>query len=162
MKFDIRDYLDYERINLIKNFFVNIWKKFTGLFKPGNEKGAFDLISFAMIVLGIVYVVIATVHGHNNNLSFKLVTAGFVTLFLIINDVVEPLYKGELKTLDRDKMNNYLRYVIFDIAGFIALLYFALYAGDIRHVFHYLGLAVFVLLIKPKKESYNEFTKENA
>lgn len=162
MKFDIRDYLDYERINLIKNFFVNIWKKFTGLFKPDNEKGAFDLISFAMIVLGIVYVVIATVHGHNNNLSFKLVTAGFVTLFLIINDVVEPLYKGELKTLDRDKMNNYLRYVIFDIAGFIALLYFALYAGDIRHVFHYLGLAVFVLLIKPKKESYNEFTKENA
>ena len=162
MKFDIRDYLDYERINLIKNFFVNIGKRFTGLFKSENEKCAFDIISFAMVILGIVYVVIATLHGHNNQLSFKIVTAGFVVAFLIINDVVEPAYKGELKTLDRDKKNNYLKYVIFDVAGFMALLYFALYAGEIRHVFHYLGLAIFVLLIKPKKESYDEFTKENA
>ena len=114
------------------------------------------------IFAGLVYVVIATLHGHNNQLSFKIVTAGFVVAFLIINDVVEPAYKGELKTLDRDKKNNYLKYVIFDVAGFMALLYFALYAGEIRHVFHYLGLAIFVLLIKPKKESYNEFTKENA
>lgn len=161
MRFDIREYLDYERINLMKDFFIKIGVKTKGLLNPKDKKGAFDLLSVIMVFAGVIYVVVATMKGMNGELSFKAITTGFVMAYLIVNDIIEPLTSGELKSLSKEKYSSYIKYVIFDIVGFMALLYFALYAGEYRQVFHYLGIAIFVLLIKPKKESYSEFAKEN-
>lgn len=161
MRFDIREYLDYERINLMKSFLKKMGQKMKGLLNPKDTKGVFDLLSVIIVIAGVIYVAIATMHGYNEELSFKVITTAFVLGYLLVNDVIEPMVSGTLKSLSKEKYASYIRYVFFDIAGFVALLYFALYAGEYRQVFHYLGIAIFVLLIKPKQDSYTEFVSEN-
>ena len=82
-----------------------------------------------LVVLGIMTAVIIgyTAYGlatdKMNMLLFGLLLGGFVILYLVMSDIVEPYRLGLLRELTQEKRSAFLKILLMDLIGGGALIY---------------------------------------
>ena len=115
-----------------------------------DKAGIISIISLALILGGIVFVCIATFSGDNDSVWFKLAVVGWVIVYVVLNDWLEPYYSKAFNDMTRQQGKYYIAYFVLDIISFIFLTVFVVNAGDFNEPVHYACVIMFVLLIVPK------------
>ena len=122
----------------------------------------FDIIVYAMMIVAVVYIIIQTLLGNNNELSFKITLGIWILAAVVISDFVEPLVRKVLDNLSFKKGLFYVLYSVFDAAAYMSFYVFIINIGLTKEFLHYifLGLAVifFVarILFRNMYEEYEE------
>ncbi len=104
----------------------------------------FDIIVYSMMVVAVIYIIIQTILGNNNELSFKITLGLWILAAVVISDFVEPLVKKVFDNIPFQRGMYYVIYSVFDAASYMSFYIFIINIGFTKEILHYvfLGLAV--------------------
>lgn len=110
----------------------------------------FDIIVYAMMIVAVGYIIVQTLLGNNNELSFKITLGIWIVAAVVVGDFIEP-YVG--KVFDDISFKKGLYYIIFavtDAAAYMCFYVFIINIGFTKEILHYvfLGLALVFLMGK--------------
>jgi hypothetical protein len=117
----------------------------------------FAIIGFAMILIGLLYVITGTIMNLHYNWTFRLIFVAWVMLYMLLNDIVEPIAVERFKRKNRRQVRAYWIYAALDIIGVAGLLWFAVMAGMVKDPTHYAGIAIFAVCFVPRGVFYKKF-----
>lgn len=121
-----------------------------------DKAGLISIISLALVLGGIIFVCISTFSGDNDSIWFKLAVVGWVIVYVVLNDWVEPYYSKAFNDMTKVQGKYYIAYFMIDVISFIFLTLFVVNAGEFKEPLHYLCVAAFVVLIVPKNICYRQ------
>ena len=107
----------------------------------------FDIIIYAMAVVAVVYVIVQTVLGNNQELSFKITLGIWILAAVIIIDFVEPFINKNFDNISFKKMLLYGGYGMCSSMGCMSLYIFIINVRNVKEPVHYVFLGASVLLI---------------
>lgn len=122
-----------------------------------NKVNVCALMGLIMIIIGIIYVIICTVLGLHQQWLFRLVFAGWVILYMILTDFIEPVATDRFRKKKERQIKAYYKYAILDVIGMAGLLWFVVMAGMLEDYTHYAGIAIFIVCYVPKNIFYKKF-----
>lgn len=122
-----------------------------------NRINVCAVIETAMILIGIIYIIVCTILGVHNQWAYRLVFAGWVAIYMIISDFVEPVMTNRFRRKNKRQIRAYYIYAILDVIGMAGLLWFVVMAGIFDDFTHYAGIAIFVVCFVPKNTFYKKF-----
>lgn len=122
-----------------------------------NRVNVCAIIEFAMIIIGIIYIVVCTVLKLHQQWMYRLIFAGWVALYMIINDFVEPVVTERFRRKSEKQVNAYYKYAVLDMIGVAGLLWFTVMAGMLKDYTHYAGIALFFVCYGPRTIFYKKF-----
>ena len=88
-----------------------------------------EVQKLTLVVLGVMTVIIIGYAAYGlatesiNMLLFSLMLAGFVVIYLVLSDIVEPYRLGLLRELTQEKRSAFLKILLMDLIGGGALIY---------------------------------------
>ena len=88
-----------------------------------------------MMVVAVIYIIIQTVLGNNNELSFKITLGLWILAAVVISDFVEPLVKKVFDNIPFQRGMYYIIYSVFDAASYMSFYIFII--TDFISVFTY-------------------------
>ena len=115
------------------------------------------VIGFAMILIGLLYVITGTIFKLHHNWTFRFIFVAWVMLYMILNDIIEPIAVDRFKRKNHRQIRAYYIYAALDIIGVAGLLWFAVMAGMVEDPTHYAGIAVFAACFVPRSVFYKKF-----
>lgn len=110
-----------------------------------QEKGRYDIIIYAMMIVAVVYSVIQTILGNNNSLHFKLTLGIWIVASVAVIDIVVPRAEKIFDNKSDESLRYYLIYAVFDVLMFASLYIFIINVANVKEVFHYVFLGVAIL-----------------
>lgn len=122
-----------------------------------NKVNVCAVIGLIMIIVGIIYVIVCTVLGLHQQWLFRLVFAGWVAIYMILTDFIEPVATDRFRRKKDRQIKAYYKYALLDIIGMAGLLWFVVMAGILEDYTHYAGIAIFVVCYVPKNIFYKKF-----
>lgn len=126
-----------------------------------NKKVSFDIIVYSMMIVAVIYAIVQSLLGHNNELYYKLILGIWILLAVVLSDFVEPTINRTFDEFSRKQMYRYMAYAIADAASYISIYIFVINAGIYKEPFHYIFLAAGVLLFILKFTLYKNFEKKD-
>lgn len=122
--------------------------------KKQSESKIFDIIIYSMMAIAVLYVLIQTKIGNNNEMYYKISLGIWIIAALVINDFVEPKVRGRFEQMKEYKLQIYLMYAITDAAAYGALYLFIVNIGFFQEPIHYLflGIALILFLVRARLE----------
>lgn len=108
-------------------------------------------IEIGLAVILLLYVLIGNAIGNVNAKLFYIVAVGLVLLMLLFNDVVEPQMTHVFENMDSYRKTAFLKYVLWDVASWAGLLYFALKFGEEGNVLVYAGIILYAVACRQKR-----------
>lgn len=115
------------------------------------------VIGFAMILIGLLYVITGTIMNLHYNWTFRLIFVAWVMLYMVLNDLIEPIVVDRFKRKNQRQIRAYYIYVALDMIGVAGLLWFAVMAGMVKDPTHYAGIAIFAACFVPRGIFYKKF-----
>ncbi|MGN0160845.1 MAG: hypothetical protein ACI4AQ_05615 [Lachnospiraceae bacterium] len=115
------------------------------------------MIEFAMIVMGIIYVIVCTALKLHQQWIYRLIFAGWVAIYMVLNDLVEPVVTDRFRRKAKKQVNAYYKFAILDMIGIAGLLWFVVMAGMLEDYTHYAGIAIFAVCYGPRTIFYKKF-----
>lgn len=88
-----------------------------------------EVQKLTLVVLGVMTVIIIGYVAYGlatesiNMLLFSLMLGGFVVIYLVLSDIVEPYRLGLLRELTQEKRSAFLKILLMDLIGGGALIY---------------------------------------
>lgn len=88
-----------------------------------------EVQKLTLVVLGVMTVIIIGYAAYGlatesiNMLLFSLMLGGFVVIYLVLSDIVEPYRLGLLRELTQEKRSAFLKILLMDLIGGGALIY---------------------------------------
>lgn len=117
------------------------------------------IIEFAMIIIGIIYLVVCTILKLHQQWLFRLIFAGWVVIYMVLNDFVEPVATDRFKRKTKRQISAYYKYAILDMIGVLGLLWFVVMAGMLKDYTHYAGIAIFAACYGPRSIFYKKYAQ---
>ena len=77
-----------------------------------KEKKSFDIIVYAMMILAVIYAIVQSVLGNNQELHFKLTLGIWILAAVVISDFVEPMVNREFDAMNEQELKKFLPYAI--------------------------------------------------
>lgn len=104
----------------------------------------FDVIVYSMMVVAVIYIIIQTILGNNNELSFKITLGIWILAAVVVSDFVEPLVNKVFDNIPFQRGMYYVIYSVFDAASYMSFYIFIINIGLTKEILHYvfLGLAI--------------------
>lgn len=115
------------------------------------------IISLAMIVIGIIYVLVCTILKLHHRWVYRIIFAVWVIIYMVLTDFIEPHMINRFRHKNKRQRKAYYKYAILDCVGMLGLLWFVVMAGMIQDVTHYAGIAIFAVCFVPKNVYYKKF-----
>lgn len=127
-----------------------------------KEKTSFDVIVYSMMIVAVVYAIVQTMLGRNNELTFKILLGLWILIAVTLTDFVEPMVNKSFDNLTSGKIKQYACYAITDACAYIFLYMFVINAGYYKEPVHYIFLGVGIILFIVKSLIYKEFRKKDS
>lgn len=106
----------------------------------------FDIIIAAMAVVAVVYIIVQTALGNNNELSFKITLGIWILAAVIIIDFVEPFLNKKFDNISFKKMLLYGGYGMCSSMGCMSLYIFIINVRNVKEPVHYIFLGASLIL----------------
>ncbi len=116
----------------------------------GKKRISFDIITYIMMILAVIYVVIQSVSGNNNRLYFKILLGIWILAAVVLNDYAEPALNGDFNRMGIGMLRLYLAYAVTDAAAYAFLYIFVINAGMFKEPVHYIFFAAGMTLMLAK------------
>lgn len=126
-----------------------------------NKKVSFDIIVYSMMIVAVIYAIVQSLSGHNNEIYYKLILGIWILLAVVLSDFVEPMINRTFEEFSGRQMYRYMAYAITDAASYMAVYIFVINVGIYKEPFHYIFLAAGVLLFILKFILYKKFEKKD-
>ncbi len=126
-----------------------------------NKKVSFDIIVYSMMIVAVIYAIVQSLSGHNNEIYYKLILGIWILLAVVLSDFVEPMINRTFEEFSGRQMYRYMAYAITDAASYMAMYIFVINVGIYKEPFHYIFLAAGVLLFILKFILYKKFEKKD-
>lgn len=126
-----------------------------------EEKVSFDLIIYAMMIVGVVYAIIQSLLGNNNEFHFKLTLGIWILAAVILTDYVEPAINKEFDSMSSKKIGHYVIYAILDAFAYVFMYLFVINIGMFKEPFHYIFLMVGGILFIIKVAVFKTFKSQD-
>lgn len=126
-----------------------------------KEKASFDVIVYSMMIVAVVYAIIQTMLGHNNEMMFKLILGVWILIAVTLTDFVEPMVNKSFDNMTSSKIRQYACYAITDACAYIFLYLFVINAGYFKEPVHYIFLGAGILFFIIKSLVYRKFRKKD-
>lgn len=126
-----------------------------------KEKASFDVIVYSMMIVAVVYAIIQTMLGRNNEMTFKLILGVWILIAVTLTDFVEPMVNKSFDNMSSAKIKQYACYAITDACAYIFLYLFVINAGYFKEPVHYIFLGAGILLFIIKSLIYRKFRKKD-
>ena len=125
-----------------------------------KEKKSFDIIVYAMMILAVIYAIVQSVLGNNQELHFKLTLGIWILAAVVISDFVEPMVNREFDAMNEQELKKFLPYAITDEGAYICVYMFVVNAGMYKEPVHYVFLVLGLILFVVKGMLWNSFHDE--
>ena len=109
-----------------------------------NKKFSFDIIVYSMMIVAVIYAIVQSLSGHNNEIYYKLILGIWILLAVVLSDFVEPMINRTFEEFSGRQV-----YI------------FVINVGIYKEPFHYIFLAAGVLLFILKFILYKKFEKKD-
>lgn len=126
-----------------------------------KEKASFDVIVYSMMIVAVVYAIIQTMLGRNNEMTFKLILGVWILIAVTLTDFVEPMVNKSFDNMSSAKIKQYACYAITDACAYIFLYLFVINAGYFKEPVHYIFLGAGILFFIIKSLIYRKFRKKD-
>lgn len=127
----------------------------------GKEKKSFDVIVYSMMIVAVVYAIVQTMLGHNNDISFKIVLGLWILIAVMLTDYVEPMVNKSFDGMTSQKIKQYAGCAITDSCAYICMYMFVINAGFFKEPVHYIFLLCGIILFVVKSMIYKQFRKKD-
>lgn len=127
----------------------------------GKEKASFDVIVYSMMIVAVVYAIVQTMLGHNNEMYFKMILGVWILIAVTLTDFVEPMVNKSFDNMSSGKIRQYACYAISDACAYIFIYLFVINAGYFKEPLHYIFLGAGIILFIVKSLIYKEFRKKD-
>lgn len=127
----------------------------------GKEKKSFDVIVYSMMIVAVVYAIVQTMLGHNNDISFKIILGLWILIAVTLTDYVEPMVNKSFDDMTSVKIKQYAGYAVADACAYICLYMFVINAGYFKEPVHYVFLLFGIILFAVKSMIYKQFRKKD-
>ncbi|MGN0375095.1 MAG: hypothetical protein ACI4EN_06295 [Butyrivibrio sp.] len=105
-----------------------------------NKSNIFDIITYAMMIVAVIYIILQTFLGNNGELSFKLTLGIWILGAIMVNDFVEPMVSKVFDGITLKKGIFYVISAVCDGAVYVCLYIFIINIGFTKEIWHYLFL----------------------
>lgn len=127
----------------------------------GKEKASFDVIVYSMMIVAVVYAIVQTMLGRNNEMAFKLILGVWILIAVTLTDFVEPMVNKSFDNMSSRKIKQYGCYAVTDACAYIFLYLFVINAGYFKEPVHYIFLGAGILFFITKSLIYRKFRKKD-
>ena len=124
--------------------------------KKRKIRNGITVISLLLLVVVAVVLFLSVRKGTMHQGVFMGVLIGFLVLYWVLLDVVEPKLLHELDNLTPEKRLAYIKYAGLDALGFAGLAVFVFNIGE-NSSMGMVGAVAYVLTINLKKKAKDEF-----
>ncbi len=125
--------------------------------KKKHSSDYFDIIIYAMMIVAVIYVIVQTLMGHNNDIAYKLTLGLWILGAVVINDYIEPMVHSEFNEMNERGIRSYVIYCIADAAAYASAYIFIINISLYTEVIHYIFLVLAVILFGVKIVLYRRY-----
>lgn len=68
-----------------------------------NKKVSFDIIVYSMMIVAVIYAIVQSLSGHNNEIYYKLILGIWILLAVVLSDFVEPMINRTFEEFQEDR-----------------------------------------------------------
>ena len=122
-----------------------------------------EVQKLTLVVLGVMTVIIIGYAAYGlatesiNMLLFSLMLGGFVVIYLVLSDIVEPYRLGLLRELTQEKRSAFLKILLMDLIGGGALIYWIAGLGSETGSDILIPFLIYFLTVQLKRKYRAEF-----
>ena len=122
-----------------------------------------EVQKLTLVVLGVMTVIIIGYVAYGlatesiNMLLFSLMRGGFVVIYLVLSDIVEPYRLGLLRELTQEKRSAFLKILLMDLIGGGALIYWIAGLGSETGSDILIPFLIYFLTVQLKRKYRAEF-----
>ena len=122
-----------------------------------------EVQKLTLMVLGVMTVIIIGYAAYGlatesiNMLLFSLMLGGFVVIYLVLSDIVEPYRLGLLRELTQEKRSAFLKILLMDLIGGGALIYWIAGLGSETGSDILIPFLIYFLTVQLKRKYRAEF-----
>lgn len=113
------------------------------------------VVNMILLILGLAYVVVVTVTGHNDSLWYKMSVMILMMGYSVLFNIAALYGMNAFERMTRQQGRSYFGYMIFDAVELCFLAMFVVNVGDFDEPFHYISLGVFLILTIPRHILYH-------
>ena len=113
------------------------------------------VVNMILLILGLAYVVVVTVTGHNGSLWYKMSVMILMMGYSVLFNIAALYGMNAFERMTRQQGRSYFGYMIFDAVELCFLAMFVVNVGDFDEPFHYISLGVFLILTIPRHILYH-------
>lgn len=112
--------------------------------------------SIVLIVVVLGFMIWCAMEGFAADVFYYVPIGVFLVVFCFLTDYLEPKLCGEMDDLTEAQKAAYKRFVVLDVIGYVGLVFFMISLNTFDSM-GLLGVAVYVVTTKPRKEARQIF-----
>lgn len=116
-------------------------------------------VAIGQLIGALVLLILGVMNKKMTDLNSNILMGGTLLIYWILMDLAEPLLTHRLTGATKAQKDAYLKYVIFDFAGYAGIAYFLLGMGS-NQSNGIIGAVVYAISMKPKQENFKIFRGE--
>lgn len=116
--------------------------------RSSDKAAAMTIINMILILLGLIFVITASIKQVNDRAWYKLLIVVLVMGYSLLFNITS-FYRDSSMLKDRIRKTFYA-YILFDMLAFAFLALFVVNTDQLNEPFHYMALGMFVILIIPR------------
>lgn len=113
-------------------------------------------VSLLLLAGVAVFLFLSAKQQSVNQGAFTGVIIGFLVIYWILLDIVEPRLLHELDDITPERKSAYYKYIFMDAVGYAGLAFFVLSLGE-KGSMGILGAVVYVMAVSMKRKAKDEF-----
>ena len=133
--------------------------------KKSQIRKRISVIEVALAAARVLYVAYGIITKNSNPVIFNGLAIFVVVAYLILNDILEPYLTEVFVNMDDFKKEAYKKYLLWDVASMVGLLFFVLNFAEEGNMMIYIGLALYFVGSKQKRTYHGanlgDVTKED-
>lgn len=131
--------------------------------KKESKINLFDVVVYSMMFVAVIYIIIQTILGNNNELSFKITLGIWILAAVVVSDFVEPFVNKVFDNIPFQRGMYYVIYSVLDAASYMSFYIFIINIGLTKEVLHYVFLGLAILFLAGKflfRNMYEGYRRE--
>lgn len=124
--------------------------------KRRKIRNGITAVSLLLLAGVAVFLFLSAKQQSVNQGAFTGIIIGFLVVYWILMDIVEPRLLHELDGITPERKNAYYKYIFMDAVGYAGLAFFVLSLGE-KGSMGILGAVVYVMAVSMKRKAKDEY-----
>ena len=119
--------------------------------KKSQIRKTITMVELILAAILVVYLVYGIATKNSNELIFNALAIFVVVAYVVLNDLVEPYLTEVFVNMDDFRKDAYKKYLMWDVASMVGLLFFVLNFSQEGSMMLYIGLVLYFIGSKQKR-----------